>query len=628
MNNPSRFSSLATLLAALLWLVSANAAQAATYYISPSGSDSNPGTSTAKPWQTLAKVSAINFAAGSRILLQGGQMFNGTLKLTSSGTAAAPILVGSYGTGNATIYADSSDGIYCYDNGGITLQNLNVTGPGAASGGGYGIELKADNANYSSIKIDHCVVSGFNYDGIHLGNYDVGYVYTGVTITSCTASSNGGHGLLISHANTLSISRCIGSGNGKYSGIDLTHCSGASVTNCTCYNNADIGIWCWDSDRVVIANCEVYGNGGGDGGFDLDVGTTNSLIKNCYAHDNGGAGYQVCSYNGNATTANNTIAYNIGENDQGGELQFDTDSNAATGISVYNNTFYSAGTQYSNYFGIYSVFGSVTNSVFANNILCNPSNSVPFYNGPAITWTMDHDDLQGAFLIWSNNVQYTSLSAFQAATGQEANSVNVLPGFKGTPGTKNARAYVLAVNSPVATSGTSIQSTYGQTPPTADYYGSLVPVNGPFSLGASQAAGIIANGNHTLTPQNALGSRLDAAAWGTANGTGVDLWSASGNGNQTWTFTNEGGNVYKIQPSYDLGLCLDVAYPSAVDLWADNGGSNQRWAAALVSGNIYTLAPLSAPGSCLNVYGGGTANGTAIDIGTGSGGSNQQWAIN
>src|SRR5688572_4908833 len=54
----------------------------ATYYISPFGSDANPGTSTTRPWQTLGKVALKSFVAGDQILLQGGQFFNGTIYFT------------------------------------------------------------------------------------------------------------------------------------------------------------------------------------------------------------------------------------------------------------------------------------------------------------------------------------------------------------------------------------------------------------------------------------------------------------------------------------------------------------------------------------------------------------------
>jgi len=81
---------------------------AATYYVSPTGSDTNNGTSTSTPWQTIAKVNSAHFVAGDSILFQGGQTFTGALVFSYAtnipvSSTATPITVGSYGTGAATI---------------------------------------------------------------------------------------------------------------------------------------------------------------------------------------------------------------------------------------------------------------------------------------------------------------------------------------------------------------------------------------------------------------------------------------------------------------------------------------------------------------------------------------------
>ena len=44
--------------------------QAATYYVSNSGSDSNAGTSSSSPWKTIAKVNSVSEASGSTVLFQ------------------------------------------------------------------------------------------------------------------------------------------------------------------------------------------------------------------------------------------------------------------------------------------------------------------------------------------------------------------------------------------------------------------------------------------------------------------------------------------------------------------------------------------------------------------------------
>jgi glucuronoarabinoxylan endo-1,4-beta-xylanase len=143
----------------------------------------------------------------------------------------------------------------------------------------------------------------------------------------------------------------------------------------------------------------------------------------------------------------------------------------------------------------------------------------------------------------------------------------------------------------------------------------------------------ISNGNHTLTPQNATGSRLDANASGTSNGTKVQIWQASGGANQNWSFTNQGGSIYTVSPAYDTGLCLDVsgsgtANGTTVQLWGCWNGANQQWGAISDGGNIYEFAPQNAAGERLDVTGASSANGTQVEIWQSNGGSNQKWAVN
>lgn len=47
------------------------AVQGTGYYVSPSGSDSNPGTSPGQAWKTIAEVNGVSFSAGDRIFFEG-----------------------------------------------------------------------------------------------------------------------------------------------------------------------------------------------------------------------------------------------------------------------------------------------------------------------------------------------------------------------------------------------------------------------------------------------------------------------------------------------------------------------------------------------------------------------------
>ena len=78
------------------------------YYVSPTGSDSNPGTASA-PFRTFAKANSV-LTPGSTLNIYAG-IYNQQLKITKSGTSTAGILVQSVG-------------------GAVSINMLNATAPG------------------------------------------------------------------------------------------------------------------------------------------------------------------------------------------------------------------------------------------------------------------------------------------------------------------------------------------------------------------------------------------------------------------------------------------------------------------------------------------------------------------
>lgn len=94
---------LSLLLALPLW------AGAAIYYVSPSGSDTNNGTSQSTPWKTIARVNQLGtgITAGSQILFQRGGTYRGRLNINGSGTTSNKITIGAYGSGADPIISGS-----------------------------------------------------------------------------------------------------------------------------------------------------------------------------------------------------------------------------------------------------------------------------------------------------------------------------------------------------------------------------------------------------------------------------------------------------------------------------------------------------------------------------------------
>jgi parallel beta-helix repeat protein len=78
-------------------------AEATTYYVANSGSNSNNGTSSGTPWQTISKVNSVNFTAGDMILFNRGDVWHETFTVPTSGTSSNAITFGAYGSGNNPI---------------------------------------------------------------------------------------------------------------------------------------------------------------------------------------------------------------------------------------------------------------------------------------------------------------------------------------------------------------------------------------------------------------------------------------------------------------------------------------------------------------------------------------------
>ena len=93
---------LALLLSMLVFTIQASATN---YYVSASGNDNNSGTSTSSPWKTLTKVNSAfsSFKAGDNIYLNRGDVFYGSIIVTKSGSAGAPITISAYGSGNKPV---------------------------------------------------------------------------------------------------------------------------------------------------------------------------------------------------------------------------------------------------------------------------------------------------------------------------------------------------------------------------------------------------------------------------------------------------------------------------------------------------------------------------------------------
>ena len=70
-----------------------------TFYVSPTGSDTNTGLTESQAWKTLAKVNGFAFQPGDVIRFQRGGSWSGGLTIKNSGQSGKPIMFTSYGSG-------------------------------------------------------------------------------------------------------------------------------------------------------------------------------------------------------------------------------------------------------------------------------------------------------------------------------------------------------------------------------------------------------------------------------------------------------------------------------------------------------------------------------------------------
>jgi Right handed beta helix region len=307
-----------------------------TYYVNTSGSDSNSGLS-GHPWKTIAKVNAASFKPGDQILFQSGQTFSGSLMLRSKvgNSTTTPVVIGTNGSGRATISSGTSDGLFDYDTSGISVQNLSFVGKPSGSQNQDGVKFESAGGGRGNISVNNCIITGYQFAGI-LVQGDNGTGFSGVRFTNNTIYNNVDSGIAVqssahnAHKNvyigyntvygTYGDGHSVNTGNG----IMLGDTNGAVVEHNTAHDNGAkggngcVGIWAYESNNVLFQYNIVYNTRSprqldGDG-FDFDADTSNSVMQYNYAYDNDGNGFQLNQWRNDNTFTNNIVRYNVSVN--------------------------------------------------------------------------------------------------------------------------------------------------------------------------------------------------------------------------------------------------------------------------------------------------------------------------
>jgi parallel beta-helix repeat protein len=357
-------------LALLIVPASLHAAPGPVLYVdraNASCSNSGPGT-VDQPFCTIS-AAASQVAAGQTVQVAGGT-YPERVVVATSGTSAAPIVFRAAPGANVTL-SGQANGFYFSSKSWVTVDGFNVintTDYGIAVNNSSHITLANNHVSYSGQPL-----LGYTKYGIRLNNVSDSVVSGNTT----DHNTNAGIGLVSGSTGNQVLGNLTFSNAQGYqraaAGIHLYDAPGNTIAGNIAHHNEDSGINCYpNSNGCVIYNNVTYNNG--------DHGIDDSFAPN-------------------ATIVANTVYGNVtaGINVEGG----------ATGGTLANNI-------------------SVDNGIKSPRTHSN----IRIEHGSTAGTTLDHDlvylSTPDTMLIW-DSVSYSSLAAFQAASGQEAHGIQADP---------------------------------------------------------------------------------------------------------------------------------------------------------------------------------------------------------
>lgn len=400
---------------------------AGTYYVSPSGSDAADGLTPATAWRTIAKVNAAVLTPGDAVRFEGGQSFSGAVVIRSSGTRGAPIVIGSYGTGRATIASGNASGVELRDCEYVTVRGLRLTGSGVSTADGSttnvgaGVDLcstATSGARLRGCVVDDNVISGYRtgilvradsgshpqsswrgFAGTVIRNNDVSLCSSaGIFTWALTERPAIGTGYFPQlspnqeiHSDIHVVGNNVYDMYGYNGSTYQTTRSGAGIRICNMkrglveYNRVDncghmgntqqspANFESESADAIVwqfneSSNCRMPGTADG-AGFDVfDGGTTNHVVQYNWVHDNDGYGIGGGGVSGFGVypADGHVVRFNVLANNNKRAVLGDFQFwGGFSNLQVYNNTVYSrqSGSQ------LIDVVAPVTgSSAFRNNV--------------------------------------------------------------------------------------------------------------------------------------------------------------------------------------------------------------------------------------------------------------------
>jgi len=490
---------------------------AATYYVDCSAASNGTGTS-ASPWNSLTSPNAHTFVPGDSLLFKRGTTCNGELIPQGSGNASAVITIADYSTGALPILDGGTTNaatillsdVEYYDLKNLAVRGSNkfavdITGNTATkalhhfhvigldiSAVNYVAQTRSDSGllwvfpNVKGETINDVLVDGVTAhdstagDGISIGlgnDWPCGACGSGATVQNSVAHDVAGDGIVI-----YELSNGLMQNNVAYNSGKCTTCSGSTP----------VGLWTWNTNTTTAQFNESYLNhtwNGDGGGYDIDGDNVNNTYQYNYAHDNDGYCMAIYDFGSAAITQNAVFRYNVCANNVQkvtyGEIKIaDWQGGALDTIQLYNNTFYynPAPISLGNETEVVNANASYTgNSFFDNNVIYSLQPKMIRIGTGAMTfdYNLYYSPPGVGYLFSRLSTGYTSLSAWQAGTGNDLHSISADPllngvGYHGVamPNLTNGD-YTLQTGSPAIGAGTNVcaVSCAGGSMGTRDYFG-------------------------------------------------------------------------------------------------------------------------------------------------------------
>ena len=465
-----------------------------SFYVAPTGSDSNPGTS-ASPWLTIQHA-ASTVPAGSTVYVAAGT-YNESINVTVSGTSSAPITFtgesGAIVSGTGlTPSTSQTQGLWNIGSAtpagvdvsyitiqGFTIENYTTSNANACpagiwiSGASNGIQIlnntitnitttseKEGNAfgisayGTETTAINGLVISGNTVYGLKTGNSETVNVdgnVTNFTITNNTIHDN----------DNIGIDAIGGEGVGP-SGYDYARygeISGNTVYNISAINNAGEGNQ-YDADGIYCDTCAY-------------VVIERNLVRNCdlnieVASEHSGKYSQYVAVRNNLVYNANSVGISIGG--------YASNVGGSQYVAIVNNTLFEDDTQNTGS-GELQVQYHATNNVFENNVVYATSQGLfinNYTNSEANPVTADYNlyfssvSSSAAQFLW-NGTGYNGFPSYQAATGEDSHSQYANPALLSLT-TPNLQ---VQASSPATNAGSSLSSLIcnNTTGEAGDYWG-------------------------------------------------------------------------------------------------------------------------------------------------------------